>query len=111
MVLTGQKPTQRARYGERSEGLPGSTKSVGCVERNARNLGGPGGSWAQAGERNADAGETDDVPQKGKPRNRGRPDPKRKRTLTRKENQVGYPARKGEGMPKAARESDQPIVL
>ena len=24
MVLTGQKPTQRARYGECSEGLPGS---------------------------------------------------------------------------------------
>jgi hypothetical protein len=37
MVLTGQKPTQRARYGECPEGLPGSTKSVGCVERDARN--------------------------------------------------------------------------
>jgi hypothetical protein len=45
MVLTGQKPTQRAHYGECSEGLPGSTKSVGCVERNARNLGDPSGSW------------------------------------------------------------------
>jgi hypothetical protein len=57
MVLTGQKPTQRARadagrfdrvdpYGERSEGLPGSTKSVGGVERSARNLGDPGSTWA-----------------------------------------------------------------
>jgi len=50
MVLTGQKPIQRARYGECSEGLPGSTKSVGCGardvrERSARNLGDPGGSW------------------------------------------------------------------
>ena len=56
MVLTGQKPKQGARadagrfvwvypYGECSEGLPGSTKSVGCVERNARNLGDPGSSW------------------------------------------------------------------
>jgi hypothetical protein len=47
MVLTGQKPTQRARYGERSEGLSGSTKSVGCVERNVENLRGPEGSWGR----------------------------------------------------------------
>ena len=46
MILTGQKPTQRARYyGERSEGLPGSTKSVRCVERNVENLRDPEGSW------------------------------------------------------------------
>ena len=32
-----------------------------------------------------------------------------KRTQT--EGQVGYPDRKGEGEPKIARESDQPIVL
>jgi hypothetical protein len=32
MVLTRQKPTQRKRFGELSEGLPGSTKSVGCVQ-------------------------------------------------------------------------------
>ena len=31
--------------GEVLEGLPGSTKSVVCVERSARNLGGPGSSW------------------------------------------------------------------
>ena len=45
MVLTGQKPTQRARYGKCSEGLAGSTKNVGCVERDVRNLGDPGSSW------------------------------------------------------------------
>ena len=44
MVLTRQKPTQRKRFGELSEGLPGSTKSMGCVERSVRNLGDPGGS-------------------------------------------------------------------
>jgi hypothetical protein len=55
MVLTGQKPIQRARadagrfvrvhpYGECSEGLPGSTKSVGCVERSDENLRDPEGS-------------------------------------------------------------------
>jgi len=44
MVLTCQKPTQRARTGECSEGLPGSTKSVGCVERSVENLRDPEGS-------------------------------------------------------------------
>ena len=39
-----EKPTQRERIGELSEGLPGSTKSVACVERNVRNLGDPMGS-------------------------------------------------------------------
>ena len=43
-MLTRQKPTQRKRFGELPEGLPGSTKSVGCVERSVRNLGGPLGS-------------------------------------------------------------------
>ena len=46
MVLTVQKPTQRNRVGEVPEGLPGSTKSVACVERNVENLGDPIGSWA-----------------------------------------------------------------
>jgi hypothetical protein len=42
MVLTPQKPIQRDRFfGEISEDLPGSTKSVGCVERSVRNLGDP----------------------------------------------------------------------
>ena len=72
MVLTSQKPTQSARIGERTEGLPGSTKSVGCVERSVRNLGYPGSSWAM--HRKADS----------------------KRQVEK---------------PKAARETDQPIVL
>jgi len=52
MVLTAQKPTQRERIGEFSEGLPGSAlergipKDIGtmCVERNVKNLGDPHGS-------------------------------------------------------------------
>jgi len=39
-VLVFRKPTQRDRYGEILEGLPGS-KSVARRERDARNLGGP----------------------------------------------------------------------
>ena len=45
-MLTDGKPTQRGRFGEFSEGLPGSTKSAGCVERSIEDLGGPGSSWA-----------------------------------------------------------------
>ena len=41
MGSTAQKSTQRKRFGELSEGLPGSTKSVACVERNAQELGRP----------------------------------------------------------------------
>ena len=45
MVLTRQKPTQRQRFfGELPEGLPGSTKSVGGVERSVRHVGDPLGS-------------------------------------------------------------------
>jgi hypothetical protein len=40
-VLTDGKPTQRDRFGEVCEGLPGSIKSVGCVKRSARDLGDP----------------------------------------------------------------------
>ena len=48
MVLTRQKPIQRKRFfGELPEGLPGSTKSMGCVERSVRNLGDPVGSSLQ----------------------------------------------------------------
>lgn len=39
--LTAWKPTRRERFGEFSEGLPGFTKSVACVERNAQELGRP----------------------------------------------------------------------
>jgi hypothetical protein len=34
MGSTAQKPTQRKRFGELSEDLPGFTKGVACVERN-----------------------------------------------------------------------------
>ena len=53
MGLTPQKPTQRDRFGEIPEGPPGSTKSVVCVERSVRNLGGPPGSgraWETRGK-------------------------------------------------------------
>ena len=40
-VLTVWKPTRGERFGEFSEGLPGFTKSVACVERNAQELGRP----------------------------------------------------------------------
>jgi len=49
MVLTAQKPTQRKRIGELSEGLPGSAKSVACVERNAQELGRPERSHRKMG--------------------------------------------------------------
>ena len=54
MVLTDQKPTQRNHIGEVPEGLPGSTKSVACVERNVENLGDPDSSW-RTGRRNRNA--------------------------------------------------------
>ena len=40
MALTGQKPTQRARYGECSEGLPGS-KERGMRGEKCQGLGRP----------------------------------------------------------------------
>jgi hypothetical protein len=39
-----QKPIQSNLKGEVAEGLPGSSKSVACVKRNTRELGGPTGS-------------------------------------------------------------------
>ena len=44
-----QKSKQRKRIGELSEGLPGSTKSVACVERNAQELGRPESSCRKVG--------------------------------------------------------------
>ena len=52
MVLTVQKPIQRKRFGELSEGLPGSAKSVACVERNAQELGRPESSCRKVGRLN-----------------------------------------------------------
>jgi len=45
MGVTPQQPTQRTRIGELPEGLSGSTKSVVCVERSVKHVGGPDGSW------------------------------------------------------------------
>lgn len=90
MVLTPQKPTQRDRLGEIPEGLPGSTKSVVCVERSVKNLGGLRGSWAiQAEAREASARHTDHEPQTGKPRHRRRPEPKRRGERGSPSEQVG----------------------
>jgi hypothetical protein len=52
MGSTAQKPTQRKRFGELSEGLPGFTKGVACVERNAQELGRPERSCRKAGRLN-----------------------------------------------------------
>ena len=48
MGLTPQKPPQRKRFGAFPEGLSGSTKSVVCVERSVKNVGGPDGAWGGA---------------------------------------------------------------
>ena len=41
MVLTAQKPTQRERFGEFSEGLPGSTLERGMCRKKCQELGRP----------------------------------------------------------------------
>ena len=45
MALTGQKPTQRARYGECSEGLPGSKERGMCGEKRQESFAGSGQAW------------------------------------------------------------------
>jgi hypothetical protein len=52
MGSTAQKPTQRKRIGELSEGLPGFTKGVAGVERNVQELGRPECSHRQVGRLN-----------------------------------------------------------
>ena len=93
MGLTPQKPTQRDRFGEIPEDLPGSTKSVVCVERSVRNLGGPPGSCSER--------ETRGKPSQGiriMSHGRGNPDPDGGRSLHEAEDesdrahQVGPPA-------------------
>ena len=93
MVLTHQKPTQRDRIGEIPEDLPGSTKSVVCVERSVRNLGGPPGSCSER--------ETRGKPSQGiriMSHGRGNPDTDVGRSLNEAEDesdraqQVGPPA-------------------
>src|SRR5213594_1954117 len=104
MLLTRQKPIQTDRKGEVCEGLSGSTKSVGCVERSVRNLGDPSGSdWGEGSV----ARHTDLEPRKGKPGHRSRPEPTR-------HGQPPQPVSKAEqkrGALKTPRESDPPILL
>src|SRR5882724_8155384 len=93
MVLTPQKPTQRDRFVEIPVGPPGSTKSVVCVERRIRNLGGTPGSCNER--------ETRGKPSQGiriMSHRRGNPDPDVGRSLNEAEDesdrayQVGPPA-------------------
>jgi len=79
MALTGQKPIQRARNGECSEGLPGS-KERGMRGEKSQGLGRPWWLLDMGSERGVWAGETDGVPRKGKPGNGSRPDSKLRRT-------------------------------
>src|SRR5205823_14235534 len=74
MVLTPQKPTQRKRYGERPEGLPGSTLERGMRGEKRQELGRPVGFRLRAG---SVARHTDLEPRKGKPGHRSRPEPTR----------------------------------
>ena len=76
MVLTGQKPTQRARYGECSEGLhlsctakyrAGVHKERGMCGEKRQGLGRPWWFLDAEGVRGVCARETDGVPQTGKP--------------------------------------------
>jgi len=72
MVLTPQKPTQRKRYGERPEGLPGSTVERGMRGEERQELGRPVGFLRREG---SVAGHTDLEPHKGKPGHGSRPEP------------------------------------
>ena len=50
MRLTWQKPERRIRNGENPERLPGSLKTVACMEGSDMNLGGPA-SFLMGGRR------------------------------------------------------------
>jgi hypothetical protein len=98
MVLTPQKPTQRDRFGEIPEALPGSTKSVVGVERSVRHVGGPLSSCR--------AEKTRAKPSQGiriRSHGRGNPDTDGGRSLNEADDesdrarQVGPPAQKEGG--------------
>jgi len=104
MVLTPQKPTQRKRYGELPEGLPGSTLERGMRGEKRQELGRPVGFLLREGRV---ARHTDLEPRKGKPGHRSRPEPTR-------HGQPPQPVSKAEqkrGALKTPRESDPPILL
>jgi hypothetical protein len=74
MVLTRQKPTQRTRFGELSEGLPGSTVERGMRGEKRQARGRPVGFWLREGH---GVWHTDIEPRKGKPGDGRRPEPTR----------------------------------
>src|SRR5262245_14129701 len=104
MVLTPQKPTQRTRFGERPEGLPGSTLERGMRGEKRQELGRPVGFLQRAGSVTR---HTDLEPHKAKPGHGSRPEPIR-------HGQPPHQVSKAEqkrSAPKTRRESDPPIVL
>ena len=104
MVLTPQKPTQRERFGELPEGLPGSTLERGRRGEKRQELGRPVGVLRREG---SVVGQTDLEPHKGKPGHGRRPEPTRHE---QRPQQVSKAEQK-RGEPKTWRESDPPIGL
>jgi hypothetical protein len=74
MAVTPQKPIQRKRFGERPEGLPGSTLERGRRGEKRQGLGRPVGFLLREG---SVEGHTDLEPHKGKPGHGSRPAPTR----------------------------------
>src|SRR5262245_14608852 len=104
MVLTLQKPTQRKRFGERPEGLPGSTLERGMRGEKRQELGRSAGFRRREG---SVARHTDLEPRKGKPGDGSRPEP----TRHEQRPQPVSEAEQKRGEPKTPRESDPPILL
>ena len=104
MVLTPQKPTQRERFGELPEGLPGSTLERGMRGEKRQELGRPVRFRLREG---SVARHTDLEPQKGKPGHGSRPEP----TRHEQRLQPVSTAEQKRGALKTWRESDHLIVL
>jgi hypothetical protein len=104
MALTLQKPTQRKRFGELPEDLPGSTLERGMRGEKRQELGRPVGFRLWEG---SVARHTDLEPRKGKPGHGSRPEP----TRHREPPQPVSEAEQKRGTLKTPRESDPPIVL
>jgi hypothetical protein len=103
MVLTPQKPAQRMRYGERPEGLPGSTLERGMRGEKRQELGRPCGFQLEGQLWHGIRIMSHAL---GKPSTHGRPDPKREWKL----KSVGHGNQQG-ARPMTLRESDHLIVL
>ena len=92
------------------EDLPGSTIERGMRERKRQELGRFFGSRICRSDWKTTARQTDIAPQKGKPGNGSRPEPKQTREGQGGRRQVGEPDPKGRE-PKVWRKSDPLIVL